>query len=157
MMSLQCLIVAQPYASLIASGHKRWEFRSYEPKQSGRIGIAASNTMPWQTKNMSLNRISSHLPRGVVLATADLVNSFFVTSEDLKKKITPPVEIILERQKIITYAEPIGEPLEDVKGAIASKNWNSYAWVLESVRLLDSPIPFQRNSTRSTWITVDIP
>lgn len=157
MTRLQCLVVAQPYASLITGGHKRWEFRSYEPKQTGTIGIAASNTPPWRTRNLDLNSIASRLPRGVVLGTADLVTAFFVTSEDLKKKITSPVEITLEGQRIVTYSEPIGEPIEDVNGAIASKNWNSFAWILENVRPLDSPIPFQRNGTRSTWVTADIP
>ena len=80
MTNLRCLVVAQPYASLIASGHKRWEFRAYEAKYSGRIGIAASHTTPWRTRNFDLNRISVGLPRGVVLATADLIDTFFVTS-----------------------------------------------------------------------------
>jgi hypothetical protein len=157
MTTLECLVVAQPYASLIAVGHKRWEFRSYDSKKSGRIGIAASNTAPWPTRNLELNRISSLLPRGVVLATAELVTSFFVTSEDLKKKVTPPVEIDLKGHKIITYGEPIGEPVEDVNGAIADRNWRSFAWLFENVKTLDPLIPFVRTGARSTWATVEVP
>src|SRR2546425_522823 len=63
---LDCLIVQQPYASLIASGFKRWEFRGYETKKTGEIGIAASNSQPLQTKNLELNRIRYLLPTGVV-------------------------------------------------------------------------------------------
>lgn len=156
MTTLDCLIVAQPYASLIAVGHKRWEFRRYETKKSGKIGIAASNGAPWPTRNLELNRIAPYLPRGVVLATAEMVTSLYVTSADLKKKTTPPFEINLEDHKIVTYGEPIGEPLEDVNRAIADNDWRSYAWILKNVKLLERPIPFVR-SGRSTWVTVDIP
>lgn len=156
MVLLQCLVVAQPYASLIANGYKRWEFRSYDSKRTGKIGIAASGAEPWPTKNVDLNKISYLLPRGVVIATAELVTSFFVTSEDLKKKITMPVQVELHGVHIATCGEPIGEPLEDVNAAIADRNWRSFAWFLEKVKPLDPPVPFERNG-RSTWITVDLP
>jgi len=152
----QCIVVAQPYASLIAFGYKRWEFRSYESKKTGHIGIAASNSVPWPTRNLELNKTSYLFPRGVVLATADLVASFFVTSEDLKRKLTGPVQINLHGHIIVTCGEPIGEPLEDVNGAIADRNWNSFAWLLENVKPLENLIPFEKND-RSTWVTVDIP
>jgi hypothetical protein len=159
MTNLDCLVVAQPYASLIANGHKRWEFRSYEAKHTGKIGIAASHTMPWQTKSFDLNRISVGLPRGVVLATAELVDTFYVTSDDLKNNITEPSEITLIGQKLKTYGEPIGEPIEDVKIAIANKSWSSYAWVLENVQPLELPIMYVRSntSTRTTWVKVEVP
>jgi hypothetical protein len=153
---LQCLIVAQPYASLIAVGCKRWEFRGYESKKTGKIGIAASNVDPWLTRNVELNKISHLFPRGMVLATADLVTSFFVASEDLKKKITAPVQVSLHGHSILTCGEPIGEPLEDVNTAIADRNWRSFAWLLENVKILDPPISFERDG-RSTWVTVEIP
>jgi hypothetical protein len=156
MTTLNCLIVAQPYASLIAQGYKRWEFRNYSSKVTGKIGIAASNGKPWSTRNFRLNRIAPFLPRGAVLATAELTTSLYVTSADLQKKTTEPVEIDLKGHKIKTYGEPIGEPLEDVNNAIAARNWRSYAWVLKDVELLEKPIPFIR-SGRSTWVTVEIP
>lgn len=156
MTRIPCLIVVQPYASLIVHGQKRWEFRTYDPKKTGKIGIAASNAPPWHTRNTALNRVSQSLPRGVVLGTADLVSSFFVTSDDLKKRITDPIEIMLQGQKITTYAEPIGEPIEDVDSAINAKSWNRFAWVLDNIQAMEHPILFQRMG-RSTWVDVDIP
>jgi len=153
---LQCLVVAQPYASLISVGYKRWEFRGYESKRVGKIGIAASNSKPWPTRNAELNKVSYLLPRGVVLVTADLITSFFVTSEDLKRKITAPVQVNLHGHDIVTCGEPIGEPLEDVNFAIAERNWRSFAWLLENVEPLNPPISFERNN-KSTWVTVEIP
>jgi len=155
MVATQCLVVVQPYASLIAFGCKRWEFRSYESKKMGKIGIAASNVGPWPTRNLELNKISYLFPRGVVLATAHLVASFFVTSEDLKKKLTSPVQINLHGYSIVTCGEPIGEPLEDINKAAADRNWHSFAWVLEDVKPLKRPVSFERDG-RSTWVTVDI-
>ena len=81
---MQCLIIRQPYASLIAFGKKRWEFRGYDTKKHGLIGIAASHNEPLQTLNEDLNEIAYVFPRGVVLALAELVTSFYVKNEDLK-------------------------------------------------------------------------
>ena len=146
----------QPYASLIAVGFKRWEFRSYETKKAGEIGIAASNAEPLLTKNDELNRIRYLLPSGVVLATAKLVTSFYLTADDLKQYLGEPVEVNLHGQVAKTLGEPIGEPIEDVKYASDNSKWNSFAWMLEDVKPLEKPVPFARDS-QSTWISVEVP
>jgi hypothetical protein len=146
MPQLECLIVRQPYASLIASGYKRWEFRSYDTKKDGTIGIAASNTDPLRTKNNDLNRIIHLLPRGVVLATAKLATSFFVTSEDLKQFIGEPKKVVLSGNEIMTLGEPLGEPIEDVTAAVKNTQWQSFCWLLEDVKPLSKSIPFERDS-----------
>jgi hypothetical protein len=84
MHKLSCLIVRQPYASLIAFGKKRWEFRSYNTERRGAMGIAASHGRPWITACPDLNEILHLMPRGVVLATCELKSSFLVTSKDLE-------------------------------------------------------------------------
>lgn len=151
---LDCLIVRQPYASLIAYGLKRWEFRGYDTKKTGRIGLAASNTAPLETRSKELNSILHTLPLGVVLATAELSDSFFVTSSDLKKFISEPVVVNLHGHLVKTLGEPIGEPIEDVLAATANPRWESFCWLLENVNLLQNPIPFKRLS-RSTWVSVE--
>lgn len=155
MQHLDCLIIQQPYASLIAFGKKRWEFRSYDCKKRGKIGIAASTAPALRTLNSELNKIAGLLPRGVVLAIGDLTNSFFVTVDDLKRNLALDVKINLHTHEITTIDQPIGEPRQDVERAIQSLTWESYAWQIENVRALKAPIPYFRES-RSTWVKVDI-
>ena len=156
MAKLDCLIIRQPYASLIAFGKKRWEFRSYPIKKRGKIGIASSPSEPWQTLSPELNRVSHLFPRGIVLATANLVTSFYVTASDLMRKKTEPVQVKVHGNIIKTCDEPIGEPIEDVNNAIRQKGWESFACLLEDVKILNEPKPFQRTSPRATWVKVEV-
>lgn len=155
-MLLDCLIVQQPYASLIAFGKKRWELRSYETKKEGLIGIAASPSHDMRTRNAQLNYISPSFPKGVVLATAELITSFYVTSEDLKVSITEPVKTTIHGHELFLHGEPLGEPVEDVQHAIDDKKWNSYAWLLENVKPLKEYVKFERTGM-SPWIQVEVP
>jgi hypothetical protein len=58
---LPCLLVRQPYASLIAYGRKRWELRSYDTRRRGHILIAASRGKPIETTDETLNNRESCL------------------------------------------------------------------------------------------------
>lgn len=156
MAELDCLIVRQPYTSLIAFGKKRWEFRSYPTKKSGKIGIASSPYEPWQTVSPELNKVSHLFSRGVILATANLVTSFYVTASDLKRNITGPVQVKIHGKIINTCDKPIGEPIEDVNNAIQKKGWESFAWLLEDVKVLNKPRPFKKTSPKSTWVRVEM-
>jgi len=153
---MQCLIIQQPYASLIAFGHKRWEFRSYETKPKAVIGIAASPSSILGTHNDQLNLAARTFPRGVILATAELVTSFYITNKDLAGLISDTVEVNIHGNKLRTLPEPIGEPIEDVKLAATNPNWSSYAWQLDKIKILKEPVPFQKIS-QSTWVNVEIP
>ncbi len=154
MTMLNCLLVQQPYASLIAFGRKRWEFRSYETRKRGKIGIAASPSSVLGTMSPSLNRISHVFPRGVLLATANLVNCFYITAADLKKAMTEPVKLKIHGHEVTTLDLPIGEPKEDVEEAANSSDWESYVWQLEEIKPVSNPIEIVRKS-RSTWALVD--
>ena len=152
---LVCLIIQQPYASLIAFGKKRWEFRGYETKKSGIIGIAASPSTHMNTLNNTLNTAAPFFPKGEVLATANLVTSFYVTSSDIKSVMTETIEQEMHNKKILLCDEPLGEPIEDIRVVIAKKNWSNIAWLLEDVKPLQKPIPFERIG-QSTWVKVDV-
>lgn len=156
MTKLDCLIIRQPYASLIAFGKKRWEFRNYPTKKTGRIGIASSPNEPWMTRSSELNRFSHLFPRGVVLATANLVTSFYVTANDLKSNKTEPIQVNLHGKIVTTCDKPIGEPREDIDNAIQQKGWESFAWFLKDVKTLVKPKPFEKISSKSIWGKVDV-
>lgn len=153
---LRCLLVQQPYASLIAFGKKRWEFRSYDTKKRGRIGIAASPSSVLPIKNFELNRVSHLFPRGVLLATATLINSFFVTSSDLRKALeTKSVSVSLHGHQIVTLDSPVGEPREDVEEAANLTSWESYVWELEDVKPVNVTVQVVKKLP-STWVSVDL-
>lgn len=152
---LNCLLVQQPYASLIVFGKKRWEFRSYETKKKGTIGIAASPSSVITTKSATLNAVSHLFPRGVLLGVANLANCFYVTSSDLMKAMTEPLKVSLHGHEVTTLDSPIGEPKEDVEYAAKSKYWESYAWELQDIKPLSRHIGIVKES-RSTWVSVDL-
>jgi hypothetical protein len=154
MTMLSCLLIQQPYASLIAFGRKRWEFRSYEIKRRGTIGIAASPSSVLSTLSQSLNQVSHLFPRGTLLATAKVVNCFYATGADLKKAMSAPVTLSIHGQEVATLDSPIGEPKEDVEAAANSRTWESFVWELEDVKPIPSPIPIEKKS-RSTWVSID--
>lgn len=153
---MDCLIVRQPYASLIAFGKKRWEFRRYPTEKTGRIGVASSPSEPLKTLSPELNKIAHLFPRGVILATANLVTSFYVTGNDLRKNRTDPVLVEMHGFLVETSDKPIGEPLADIDYAIKRKGWESFAFLLEDIEILNEPKPFERTSPRSTWVKVEI-
>jgi len=155
MTTLSCLLIQQPYASLIAFGRKRWEFRSYEVKKRGTIGIAASPSSVLNTRSPSLNQVSHLFPRGSLLATAKVVNCFYATGADLKKAMSAQVTLSIHGQEVTTLDSPIGEPKEDVEAAASSSAWESFVWELEDVKPVHNPIPIEKKS-RSTWVSVDL-
>nr|MDO8100090.1 hypothetical protein [Candidatus Njordarchaeota archaeon] len=152
---LDCLVIQQPYASLIAYGRKRWEFRSYDCKRRGIIGIAASPGSTLRTLSTELNSIAGSFPRGMVLALADLVNSSAVIGADLERHLSHDVNVTLHGHEVTTIDEPIGEPRLDVEKAIGSGFWRSFAWQFENVRSLKKPIPFHRTS-KTTWTSIEV-
>ena len=155
-MKLDCLVVRQPYASLIAFGHKRWEFRKYDSRKKGLIGILASPNNPLPVKDFALNRIRSRLPRGILLATAEMTGSFFIGSADIRSKITDPVAVNLHGFEITTVSAPVGEPMTDVQAAAENRSWQSYAWALENVKPVKTAVMVEKLE-RSTWITIEVP
>ena len=148
----RCLLVRQPYASLIAYGLKRAEFRKYPTKIRGPIGIAASKGASLKTQTESLNGVSNSWPRGVVLAKATLVRTEFWDITRLRECIKPQREISVHNTKISIYDSPLGEPVEDVDAAIKTYSWQSWAWILDNVVALDHPVQYS-HSGRSTWAT----
>jgi len=152
---LDCLIIRQPYASLIVYGVKRWEFRSYSSEKKGMIAIAASRNVSIRTSDAKLNAAAKRFPRGVVLGTANLSKSFPVTQKDLEQRFKCCQTVIIHEQEFDVACKPIGEPPEDVKMAIARKEWKRFAWELRNVKPLPCPIEYPP-SHGSSWTKVDL-
>jgi hypothetical protein len=150
-----CLIVRQPYASLMAYGCKRWEFRSYDSTKRGMIAIASSRGPALKTASKELNVAAKHFPKGIVLATANLVNTFNATNKEIKESFTGTTQVRIHGKKFIVANEPLGEPVPDIELTIEDTNWKSYVWELHDVTPLSFPIALSKKSN-SSWTTIEI-
>ena len=119
------------------------------------IGIASSRGAPLETGNERLNKLSGFFPRGVVLGTARIANSFFVTNEELRREFEGQTQVKLHGYTFTVASEPLGEPSEDIQIAIENDSWRSYVWELKDVTPFRSPIAICE-IPRSSWINVEI-
>jgi len=156
LIELDCLIVRQPYASLIAYGLKRWEFRSYNCKKRGIICIGSSKGKPLKTGDTFLNDIALFFPRGFVLAIGILKDSYLVTSKDLRKALKGTETVKIHGHNITTASKPLGEPICDILKAIKDSDWKMYAWVLKDISPLKTIIPLRSTKSGSTWTKVEL-
>jgi hypothetical protein len=153
---IDCLIVRQPYASLIAYGSKRWEFRTYNCEKRGLICIGSSRAPPLKTGDSYLNSVSNSFPRGYALATGVLSDSFIATNKHLRKVYNGVETVTIHGYKIRTASKPLGEPVEDILKSINDKKWKMFAWVLRDVSSLNTLIELQNRNGGSTWTKVEL-
>lgn len=153
---LDCLIIRQPFASLIAYGPKRWEFRSYNSRKRGPICIASSKGPPLKTTSEELNEASKTFPRGFVLATAILKDSFLANRKNLSTVLTEEKTVCLHKCNLKVAAEPLGEPLKDILTSISDRKWQMYVWRLSNVTPLRKPFVLTGTHV-STWGKVELP
>lgn len=118
---MKALTLTQPWASLVALGHKRFETRSWSTNYRGELAIHAAAGYPRWAREFTAELIedkatpglSAELPRGAVLCVVRLVGIH--RTQDLKP----------------TFLE---ESLGD---------WHPgrFAWALELVEVFDQPLP----------------
>lgn len=112
---MKVLTIKQPYASLISSGYKRYEFRSWKTKYRGELYIHAGNGIDKNRMNM-IKEYDLDYPNGYIIAKVNLVDCILVDekmNEELRK----------ENPQVYTH---------DYTGY--------YAWKLEDVQIIDNPI-----------------
>jgi len=113
------LTLTQPWASLVASGHKRIETRSWRASYRGVLLIHAANGFPpearaFASEERALGRVPATIPTGAVVAVARLAD------------VRPTEEIA-----------PTISGLERRLGDYSPGRW---AWLLDDVRALDTPV-----------------
>lgn len=151
---MKCLLVRQPYASLISHGLKRIEFRNRPTTPKGIIAIAASRGRPIKTSNKLLNEASEYFPRGKILALADLHSNVFYDNKKLSELFTGSMKYVIHDVEIELANQPLGEPLSDILEAINDHSWWSYGWHLLDIRPLKEPLKMERRSY-GPWINLN--
>ena len=144
---MKILAVKQPWASLIAEGHKDCEVRSKHTYVRGRIAIYASRSEPSDEDMASMEAYftnyltvpvpeefkKENLPRGKILVTVDLIGSDLFSKKDWDDEkawhIAPD-----------SYYKP----------------GRTYRWYLSDVEPLDEPIPFKMPKGAVVWANADI-
>lgn len=112
---MKVLTVKQPFASLIANGYKKYEFRSWKTKYRGELYIHAGNGIDKTRMDMVKEYELDYL-NGYIIAKVNLIDCILVDekmNEQLQK----------ENPKVYTH---------DYTGF--------YAWKLENVEILTNPI-----------------
>lgn len=152
---MKCLLIRQPYASLIAYGCKRWEFRSYNCSYQGKVGIASSRGRPFKTGDDNLNEHAKSFPRGFVLATGELVRSFPASSNDLRKNYKGQVKIKIHGFSVTVAKGPLGEPINDIQMALDNEEWKSFVWEFADIVPFSSPVQINAKSN-GVWIDIEV-
>ncbi len=129
---MRAITLTQPWATLVAIGAKRVETRSWKTNYRGRIAIHAAVGFPKWARDFTLDPlvvIHSHglihdnYPRGVVVATANLVNIL-------------PTDI-LTGGTVFDVSFP---PLTAHELAFGDYSPGRFGWFLEDIQPLETPI-----------------
>lgn len=116
---MKVITIKQPFASLIASGEKEYEFRTWKTSYRGDILIHAGKSVDKE----AMNRFSSFdldYPLGCIIAKATLTDCILINDivkEELREKNGP------------VYW-----------GITSDPNWTGYGFKLENIQKI-APIP----------------
>lgn len=116
---MKALSLTQPWATLVATGKKKVETRSWSTRIRYEIAIHAARGFPKGARDFAaiehtLERLPQRVPLGAIIAVARIVE--VVPTEEAALKISA---------------------LERLYGDYSA---GRYAWILEDVRALDEPI-----------------
>lgn len=133
---MKALTISQPFASLIASGEKWVENRSWETLYRGPLAIHAGKGTQYLDKKQL-----AEYPHGCVVAAATLVAC--VRLQEMSDR-------------------PAGERIRGSRRTVLDLIQHEHAegpfcWVLEDVRVLDEPVPYR--GSQGLWdfpLTLDL-
>ncbi len=119
---MKALTLTQPWASLVALGHKQIETRSWSTNYRGALYIHAAKGFPRWARDFAGEaqaggRLPAELPLGVLVATARLV--------DVRPTDDPALELSSLERRFGDYHP------------------GRFAWLLEDIEPLAEPIPWR--------------
>ena len=124
---MKVLTIKQPYASLIAYGIKKYEFRTWNTKYRGEILIHAGKNV--DKKAMEEFKVYNvECPLGCIIAKVKITDSI---------KVDKKFKEILKKENSLVYNHVIND-----------ENYNGYAFKLENLELLK---PIYINGKLGLW------
>lgn len=124
---MKVLTVKQPYASLIAYGIKKYEFRTWRTKYRGEVLIQASKSVDKKAMD-EFKSFNLDYPVGCIIAKV-LITDVIKVDDDFRK--------ILRSENDFVYNHVIND-----------KSWNGYAFQIDNVQLLK---PIYINGKLGLW------
>lgn len=148
---MRALTLHQPWASLVALGHKQIETRSWPTRHRGPLAIHAAKTqLPTRTfEAQSLGQVMTQqqwdeMPFGAVVAVAELHEMFYI---DRTVHSAAPELVALNATGFPTDHKPV--PAEQVPyGDYSPGRW---AWMFKDVFPVDPPLPARGMQGLWTW------
>lgn len=148
---MHAITLRQPYASLVASGVKQIETRSWSTRHRGPLAIhAALCTMDVEAALKCFRR--SNLPRGRIVCIVELVDCREMTEDFIKG--VPPEEFAVGLYQPGRWAWMFSEtirvfdPPVPARGALRIWEWND-----SCAFILPASVPAEGSVTRSSAIS----
>ncbi len=167
---MKAITIWQPWASLLAIGAKRYETRGWATKYRGPIAIHAAKKDPCKIPLIGLEEFDAAageeltkaglgstwflLPRGEIIATAELVNVWHIVHNpgadvDTARHISIGAESLTNDRHAPDFADYfVPTAREMIFG-----DWTPgrFAWEIANVRMLSEPIPAKGKQRIWEW------
>lgn len=124
---MKVITIKQPFASLIAEGYKKYEFRTWKTKYRGDILIHAGKGID-KAAMKKFESFNLSYPTGCIIAKAKLSDCVFIDS-DMKQK--------LKQENSLVYS-----------GVVNDDDWEGFGFCLENIEKID---PISINGKLSLW------
>lgn len=124
---MKVITIKQPFASLIAEGLKRYEFRTWRTKYRGDILIHAGKSVDLKAME-KFRHLGLSYPTGCIIAKATIIDCVEV-DRDMREK--------LSQENSLVYS-----------GVIKDSNWVGYGFQLENVEKVK---PIYVNGKLGLW------
>lgn len=167
---MKAITIWQPWASLIAIGAKQYETRSWKTDYRGPIAIHAAVKDPCKMSFLGINEFYaassdvlkkagcgstwSLLPKGSIMATAELVNVWYIvahpgTNIDKAKHILIGAESITQDK----HAPDFSDYFVPTEQEMLFGDWTPgrYAWEIANVKILSEPVPAKGQQRLWNW------
>ena len=166
---MKAITIWNPWAFLIGCGAKKYETRGWPTKYRGPIAIHAAKRIDPDVFQFTLCKQSTieqlikcgitpkkllELPRGAIIATAELVNVWRIvehpgTNVDAAKNIPIGAESLTTDK----HAPDFGDYFVPTEQEMAFGDWRPgrYAWELQNVKLLPEPVPVKGKQGLWNW------
>lgn len=124
---MKVITIKQPFASLIAAGIKKYEFRTWKTNYRGELLIHAGKGVDKKAMK-KFEKYNLEYPSGAIIAKVNLSDCIKV-DEDFRK--------VLEEENPLVYSS-----------IIKHSEWEGYAFKMENVVEID---PIEINGKLSLW------
>lgn len=110
---MKTITIKQPYASLIAAGIKKYEFRTWKSKYRGKLLIHAGKGIDKKAMEKFKN-YNLEYPSGCIIAICDMVDCVKI-DEETRKMLLKENELVYGKAAMDKSFDGYGFRLENVK------------------------------------------